>query len=54
MSDHLIPEYIKEEAAQNGFNSIEYAGRSDGSDYYSVGIVDGEGCPLPTDCRHSH
>ena len=48
MSDHLIPEYIKEEAAQNGFNSIEYAGRSDGSDYYSVGIVDVEGCPLPT------
>ena len=48
MSDHVIPDYINAEAAQNGFNSIEYAGRLDGSDYYSVGIVDQKGCPVPT------
>lgn len=43
-----IPDNIKEEAAQNGFNSIDYAGRLDGSDYYAVGIVDKNGFPLPT------
>lgn len=44
----VIPDIIKEEAARNGFNSIEYAGRLDGSDYYAVGIVDENGGPVPT------
>lgn len=48
MSDNLTPDYIKEEAARNGFNSIDYTGRLDGSDYYSVGIADENGFPLPT------
>jgi len=48
MDDHLIPAYVKNEAARNGFNSIDYAGRLDGSDYYAVGIVDKNGFPLPT------
>lgn len=48
MSPHIIPDYIKEKAAQNGFNSIKYAGRLDGSEYYAVGIVDEKGSPVPT------
>ena len=48
MSDNLIPNYITEIAAKNGFNSIEFAGRLDGSDYYSVGVVDKNGLPVPT------
>ena len=39
MDDHLIPAFVKEEAARNGFNSIDYAGRLDGSDYYAVALL---------------
>lgn len=48
MSKHTIPTTVQKEAARNGFNSVEYAGRLDGFDYYSVGCVDDKGTPLPT------
>lgn len=48
MSKHSIPTTVQKEAARNGFNSVEYSGRLDGFDYYSVGCVDSSGTPVPT------
>ena len=48
MSKHNIPITVQKESARYGFNSVEYAGRLDGVDYYSVGCVDSEGVPVPT------
>ena len=48
MSKHSIPSPVQNEASRNGFNRVEYAGRLDGFDYYSVGCVDGNGNPVPT------
>jgi len=48
MSTHAIPAEINDEAARQGFNSVEYAGCLDGSEYYSVACVSADGTPLPT------
>lgn len=47
MSTHAIPSEINDEAARQGFNSVEYAGCLDGSEYYSVACVSADGTPLP-------
>lgn len=48
MSAHNIPSAIRNEAARQGFNSVEYAGCLDGSEYYSVACISSDGTPLPT------
>lgn len=48
MSSYNIPSAIRNEAARQGFNSVEYAGCLDGSEYYSVACVSDDGTHLPT------
>lgn len=43
-----IPKIIKDKAAEQGFNAIEFIGVKNGSQAFSVGCVDEEGNPLPT------
>lgn len=42
-----IPETIKKEAYENGFNTVEYIGFRNGVPAFSVGSVDGNGVPVP-------
>lgn len=42
------PKKVQELAAASGFNRAQYAGTLDGVNYFSLGIVDKNGDPLPS------
>lgn len=42
-----IPNYVKQLATANGYNSIEFICKYKGLDAYGVGIVDKNGIPEP-------
>lgn len=48
MEKNDIPTIIRECAYDNGFNAIEYQGKAEGAEVYSVGCVDEDGEPMPT------
>lgn len=43
-----IPKIIQDRATEQGFNSIEFIGKREGAQAFSVGSVDEEGFALPT------
>lgn len=43
----IIPQAVFNEAQNQGFSNVSYAGELDGTDVYSVGNLDREGNPIP-------
>ena len=43
-----IPKIIQDNAAEQGFNAVEFIGEREDAQAFSVGCVDEDGEPLPT------
>ena len=44
-----IPKIIQDKADEQGFNAVEFIGEREGAQAFSVGCVDEDGEPLPTE-----
>ena len=43
-----IPKQVLNLAQENGFNDISWAGKTADGEYYSIGMTDENGMPMPT------